>query len=77
MALKMNGHHYMGDDALNMLALPSERRGLFSILNRLAFGSRAVSWLAYPALGPGRRAALALRDRPREDRSSSPPTGER
>ena len=63
MVLKMNGRYYMGDDALNMLALLSERRGLFNVLNRLAFGSRAVSWLAYPVLRLGRRAALAFRGR--------------
>lgn len=60
MVLKMNGRYYMGDDALNMLALLSERRGVFNVLNRLAFGSRAVSWLAYPVLRLGRRAALAF-----------------
>lgn len=61
MALKMGGRWRFGSDALNTLALLSERRGVFGVANRLLFSSSSAAWLAYPFLNFGRRALLGLR----------------
>ena len=61
MALKMGGRWRFGSDALNTLALLSERRGLFGVANRLLFSSPSAAWLAYPFLNCGRRALLGMR----------------
>lgn len=61
MALKTGGRHYLGDDALHVLALLSGGRGVFSTMNRLLFGSRATARLVYPLLKLGRRALLRLK----------------
>ena len=60
MVLKMNGRHYFGADALNMLALLSSRRGVFGIANRILFASPDAARLGYPLLKAGRRALLRV-----------------
>ncbi len=69
MALKLNGRYRLGDEALHTLALLSRKKGAFGVLHRLALGSRAVAWLAYPLLKLGRRLAL------RAKKSSGPVVG--
>ncbi len=61
MALKLNGRCYLGHDALHILALLSERRGAFSILNRLLFSSPTAARLGYPVLKWGRELWLKLK----------------
>ena len=61
MALKMGGRWHFGNDALHMLALLSDRRGVFGMVNRLLFGSPRTARLAYPVLKLGRRALLRMR----------------
>ena len=61
MALKTGGRHYLGGDALHVLALLSGGRGIFSTMNRLLFGSRTTARIAYPLLKLGRRALLRLK----------------
>lgn len=65
MVLKMNGQYYVGDRALHMLALLSEKRGVFSIANRLLFASPLAARLGYPLLKLGRRVLLKLKGVPR------------
>lgn len=61
MALKLGGRWHLGNDALHTLALLSDRHGVFSVANRLLFGSPRTAWLAYPVLKLGRRALLRMR----------------
>ncbi len=61
MVLKLKGQHYFGSDALYMLALLSDTRGAFSILNRLLFSSRDAARLGYPLLKLGRRLLLKMK----------------
>lgn len=61
MVLKLNGRYYYGSDALHLLALLSNRRGLFSLTNRLLFGTPGAAWAAYPLLKLGRRLLLRLK----------------
>lgn len=61
MVLKRDGRYRFGDEALRTLALLSRRRGVFSILNRLVLGSRAVAWCAYPLMRLCRRLALTAK----------------
>ncbi len=65
MVLKMNGRYYVGDRALHMLALLSEKRGAFSIVNRMLFASPLAARLGYPLLKLGRRVLLKLKGIPR------------
>ena len=64
MALKVGGRWLFGSDALNTLALLSERRGVFGRANRLLFGAPRTARLAYPFLRLGRRALLRVRGVP-------------
>ena len=58
MVLKMDGRYYFGSDALHVLALLSEKRSVFGIVNRLLFSSRVTARIAYPLLQFGRRVLL-------------------
>ena len=58
MVLKLDGRYYVGHEALNVLALLSDKRGAFSRLNRLLFNSPRVAKLAYPLLRSARWLAL-------------------
>lgn len=64
MVLRMGGRYYHGKDALAALALMSEKRGVFSVLNRLLLSSRRMARLAYPVLKLGRRLALRMKGVP-------------
>ncbi len=68
MVLKIKGQHYIGHDALNVLALLSETSGGFSRINRLMFGSPLASRLGYPVLKAGRRILLLIKGVPLLDR---------
>ena len=61
MVLKLKGRYYFGSDALYMLALLSDTRGAFSILNRLLFSSRDTARLGYPLLKLGRHLLLKMK----------------
>ena len=61
MVLKMNGRYYHGEDALVALALMSERRGVFSVLNRMLLGSRRMAGVAYPLMRLARHVALRIK----------------
>ncbi len=66
-----NGVVHHGSNAIHALALLSDTTGFLGRLNRMVFGSRQLSALAYPVLKLGRRATLALRGRgliPDQDR---------
>ena len=64
MVLKLDGRHYFSSDALHILALLSSRRGLFSLANRLLFGTPGAAWAAYPLLKLGRRLLLRVKGIP-------------
>ena len=61
MVLKVGGRYYFGSEALHILALLSGRRGVFSLMNRILFGTRGAARMAYPLLRLGRRTLLKLR----------------
>jgi predicted DCC family thiol-disulfide oxidoreductase YuxK len=60
MVLVHGGRLYHGADALHKMATLAPCRGFRNRLNRLLFGSQAVSRLMYPALRAGRNALLRL-----------------
>lgn len=64
MVLKMHGRYYIGHEALNVLALISERRGGFSRVNRLVFSSPLAARLGYPLLKAGRWLLLRVKGIP-------------
>jgi len=64
MVLKMHGRYYIGHEALNVLALISEKRGGFSRLNRLVFSSPLAARLGYPLLKSGRWLVLRIKGVP-------------
>ena len=64
MVLKMGGRYYHAEDALTALALMSEKRGFFNVLNRLLLSSPRMARLAYPMLKLARRLALKFRGVP-------------
>ena len=64
MVLKMDGRFYVGHQALNALALLSDRSGLLSRLNRLIFGSPTTARLGYPLLKMSRRIILTIKGIP-------------
>ena len=61
MVLKIDGRYYVGHEALNVLALLSEKRGGFNRLNRLLFNSPLAAKLAYPLLRSARWLALKIK----------------
>ena len=64
MVLKIGGRYYIGHEALNVLALLSESRGLFSRVNRLVFNSPLASRIGYPLLKLGRWLVLRIKGVP-------------
>ena len=64
MVLKMSGRYYTGHEALNVLALLSERRGVFSRVNRLVFSSPPAARIGYPLLKAGRWLLLRFKGIP-------------
>lgn len=64
MVLKMSGRYYIGHEALNVLALLSERRGWFGRVNRLVFNSPVASRIGYPLLKSGRWLLLRIKGVP-------------
>lgn len=64
MVLKMGGRYYHAEDALTALALMSERRGVFNVLNKLLLSSPRMARLAYPVLKLARRVVLRVRGVP-------------
>ena len=64
MVLKMNGHYYVGHEALSVLALLSEKRGGFNRLNRVLFNSPLAAKLAYPLLRSARWVVLKAKGVP-------------
>ena len=68
MVLKIDGRYHVGHEALNVLALLSDKRGAFSRLNRLMFNSPRVAKLAYPLLRSARWLALKIKRIPPLDR---------
>ncbi len=61
MVVKIDRRYFVGHQALNVLALLSENRGVFSKFNRLVFSSPLVARLAYPLLKLGRWLLLTLK----------------
>lgn len=49
---------------LTALALMSEKRGAFNVLNKVLLSSPRMAWLAYPMLKLARRIALRVRGVP-------------
>ena len=68
MVLKMNERYYIGHEALNVLALLSEKRGGFSRVNRLVFNSPVAARLGYPLLKAARWLLLRIKGIPPLDR---------
>ena len=68
MVLKINGRHYIGHEALNVLALLSEKRGGFSRVNRLVFNSPLAARFGYPVLKAARWILLRTKGTPPLDR---------
>lgn len=64
MVLKLDGRYHVGHEALNVLALLSEKRGGFNRLNRLLFNSPLVAKLSYPLLRSARWLALKIKGVP-------------
>ena len=58
MVLKINGHFYHGDNALNLLALMSDENNLFSRIANMLFRRQRLAGYLYPALAAGRRLTL-------------------
>ena len=61
MVAVVDGRYYIGHEALNVLALLAESRGVFNRFNRLAFSSPVAARLGYPWLKLGRWLLLKLR----------------
>lgn len=61
MVVKIGDRHFVGSEALNVLALLSTDRGAFNKFNRLAFSSPLISRVTYPTLKAGRWVLLKLK----------------
>ena len=61
MVAVVDGRYYIGHEALNVLALLAESRGVFNRFNRLTFSSPATARLGYPWLKLGRWLLLRLK----------------
>lgn len=61
MVVRIGDRYHVGHDALNVLALLSEDRGLFSRINRALFNSPLAARLGYPWLKLGRLVLLRLK----------------
>lgn len=60
MVVAHKGQLYHGAGALHLMATLAPRRGVRNRLNRLIFGNRTVSRMAYPFLRAGRNTLLRL-----------------
>ncbi|MGQ0621443.1 MAG: DCC1-like thiol-disulfide oxidoreductase family protein [Panacagrimonas sp.] len=60
MVVAYRGALHHGADALHLMATLAPSKGLRNRLNRLLFGSRALSRVLYPALRAGRNLLLRL-----------------
>lgn len=60
MVLKMGGKLYYGEDAIHMLALISQRSGLFNRFNYRLFSSQRLSRVLYPVFRFFRNLLLKL-----------------
>jgi len=65
MVLKLEDQLYYGSDAIHVLALISNRSGVFNRLNYWLFSSRYLSRLVYPILRALRNLLLKLLGRSR------------
>ncbi len=61
MVVKIGERFFVGHDALNVLALLAEDRGLFNKFNRLAFRSPLISRVTYPVMKGARWVLLKLK----------------
>lgn len=61
MVVRIGGRHYVGHEALHVLALLSTDRGVVNRLNRLAFRSPLISRFTYPLMKAGRWVLLKLK----------------
>lgn len=61
MVVKIGDRHYVGHEALHVLALLAADRGAFSKFNRLAFSSPLISRFTYPLMKAGRWVLLKLK----------------
>ncbi len=61
MVVKIGDQHFVGHEALNVLALLSTNRGAFNRFNRWAFRSRLISRFTYPAMKAARWVLLKLK----------------
>lgn len=61
MVVRIGNRHYVGHEALHVLALLSTDRGAFNKFNRLAFSSPLISRFTYPLLKFGRWVLLKLK----------------
>jgi len=61
MVVKIGERFFVGHDALNVLALLAEDRGMFNKFNRLAFRSPLISRVAYPVMKGARWVLLKLK----------------
>lgn len=61
MVAVVDGHYYVGHEALNVLARLAEGGGVFNRFNRLAFSSPVAARLGYPWLRLGRWLLLRLK----------------
>ena len=61
MVARVGDRYYAGAEALNVLALLSQGRGVLGRLNRWVFSSPAAARIGYPALKLARRVLLALK----------------
>ncbi|WP_419943908.1 DCC1-like thiol-disulfide oxidoreductase family protein [Candidatus Poriferisodalis sp.] len=61
MVVKIGDRHYVGHEALRVLALLATDRGAFNKFNRLAFSSPLAARLTYPLMKAGRWVLLKLK----------------
>ncbi len=61
MVAEIGGRYYVGHEAVNVLALLADSRGIFNRINRLVFSSPTAARLGYPCLKLGRRLLLKLK----------------
>ena len=61
MVVKIGDRHYVGHEALHVLALLSTDHGAFNKFNRLAFSSPLISRFTYPLMKAGRWVLLKLK----------------
>ncbi len=61
MVVKIGDQHYVGHEALHVLAMLSTDSGAFNNFNRLAFSSPLISRFTYPLMKAGRWVLLKLK----------------